>query len=379
MKGRIRRRGKNSWELTIDVGRDANGRRQRRFLNVRGKRADADRRLREVLASLDKGLPLDTSKITVAEYLQRWYRDYAVPNTRARTAYRYEGDIRLHITPILGHIQLTQLRAVEVQQLEAKLLARGKSARSVRHVHVVLKESLKHAVRWGLVHVNVADAVDPPKIEQREVRPPDAEEVWRILDLAKSTPYGPPLAFMARTGVRRGECLGLRWADVNLENSTAAISQSLQRVVGRGLVFTPPKTAKSRRSIALDSVTVDMLRELHGRQILVRAELGETYDDTGLVFVNPLGNPFDPNALTRGFKKLANESGIGDVRLHDLRHFHATLLLQAGTHLKIVQERLGHASIAITADTYSHVAPGLQRAAADAFADAMERAQITVP
>ncbi len=138
----------------------------------------------------------------------------------------------------------------------------------------------------------------------------------------------------------------------------------------------PPKSAKSRRAIALDTQTVDMLRELRGHQILVKAELGDTYHDNGLVFPGPFGDPLDPATLTRNFEKLVRKAGLSLVRLHDLRHFHATLLLQAGTHLKVVQERLGHASIAITADTYSHVAPGLQRAAADAFAEAMDRAQM---
>ena len=372
MQGRVRKRGKGSWELTIDLGRDAEGKRQRKFVTVRGKRADADRRLREVMASLDKGLPLDTSKITVGEYLQRWYRDYVIPHTRPRTAYRYEGDIRLHITPDIGHVQLAQLRAADVQKLEAKLLADGKTARSVRHVHVVLREALQHGMRWGLTHVNVADAVTPPRVERKEVQVPSVDEVRRTLALAQETPYGTALTFMARTGVRRGECLGLRWADINMDTGNASIVQSLQRVIGRGLVFMPPKTAKSRRAIALDSETVNMLRELRGHQILIKAELGTVYHDNGLVFPGPFGSPLDPNALTRAFTKLSRKVGLRRVRLHDLRHFHATLLLEAGTHLKVVQERLGHSSIAITADIYSHVAPVLQREAADKFAEAMD-------
>ena len=130
--------------------------------------------------------------------------------------------------------------------------------------------------------------------------------------------------------------------------------------------------AKSRRAIALDGELVNLLRELRGNQILLKAELGDSYSDNGLVFPGPFGGPLDPATLTRNFEKLARKAGLGHVRLHDLRHFHATLLLQAGVHLKIVQERLGHSTIAITADTYSHVAPALQRAAADSFAETMD-------
>ena len=375
MKGSIRRRGKGSWELTIDLGRGPDGKRQRKFMNVKGLKVDADRRLREVLGSLDRGLQPDTGKITVGAYMAHWHETYAVPNTRPRTAERYLGDIRLHIVPAIGHIRLAQLRAADVQQLEARLLAGGKSATSVRHVHVVLKEGLKHAVRWGLVHVNVADAVDPPKVRHQEVRPPTMEEVLALLNLAGDTPYGPPLTFLARTGVRRGECLGLRWTDLDLERGIASIVQSLQRIGRQGLQFVPVKSAKSRRAIALDGQSVDMLRDLRGQQILREAELGSTtYNDSGLVFPGPFGDPLDPATLTRNFERLAQECGLSHVRLHDLRHFHATVLLQAGTHLKVVQERLGHASIAITADTYSHVAPGLQRSAAESFAEAMDGA-----
>ena len=178
--------------------------------------------------------------------------------------------------------------------------------------------------------------------------------------------------FIARTGVRWGECLGLRWADVDLDGGIASIVQSLQRVKDQGLVFVTPKSAKSRRAIALDAETVNMLRELRGNQILLRAELGSVYEDYGLVFPGPSGKPLDPATLTRNFEQLVRGAG-----LHDLRHFHATALLQAGVHLKVVQERLGHASIAITADTYSHVPPSLQRDAAGAFARAMEHSKLS--
>jgi integrase len=157
-----------------------------------------------------------------------------------------------------------------------------------------------------------------------------------------------------------------------LENGIASIVQSLQRIGRKGLVFTQPKSAKSRRAIALDASTVDMLREHRGRQILLSAELGAKFHDNGLVFPGPIGAPLDPATLSRNFVNLTQTAGIRHIRLHDLRHFHATTLLQAGTHLKVVQERLGHASIAITADTYSHVAPVLQHEAADSFARVMD-------
>ena len=191
MKGRIRRRSKNSWELTIDLGRDAQGRRQRKFLSVRGKKADADRRLREVLASLDRGLPLDEGRVTLGEFLQRWIRDYAEPHTKPRTAERYESDVRLHIIPAIGHVPLAQLRPTDIQALETQMLKEGRAAASVKHLHTVLKEALKYAMRWGLTYRNVADAVDPPRTQLREVDPPNINQVQEILELAEHSIWSP--------------------------------------------------------------------------------------------------------------------------------------------------------------------------------------------
>ena len=230
-------------------------------------------------------------------------------------------------------------------------------------------------MRWGLTFLNVAEGVDPPRPQRPEIQPPTAENVWDILDLADKTPYRAALLFMAFTGCRRGEALGLRWSDVNLENGVASIVQSLQRIRGMGLVLQPPKSAKSRRAIAIDDETVIVLWEHRGRQLLYQVELDGIYQDQGLVFPGPMGGPLDPSVLTRTFEKLVKKAGLANTRLHDLRHFHATLMLQEGANPKIVQERLGHSSFAITMDTYSHVVPGLEEQAAKDFASAMGRAK----
>ena len=222
---------------------------------------------------------MDVGKVTVGEFLQRWLKDYAMPNTRPRTAERYESDIRLHITPALGHLRLARLAPVDIQAMEARLLESGKSPRSVQHIHAVLREALKHAMRWGMTFRNAADGVDTPRPQRPEIQPPSAEAVWEILDLAEETPYRAALLFMAFTGCRRGEALGLRWSDVDLENAVVSIVQSLQRLKGMGLVLQSPKSAKSRRAIALDDHTVSMSREHRGRQLLYQVELDGVYQD----------------------------------------------------------------------------------------------------
>jgi integrase len=370
MKGSIRKRSKTSWELNIDLGRDANGKRLRKFVNVRGKRADADRKLREILSQLDKGIPFGNDKTTVAEFLDNWMTTYVVPNTRPRTAEGYEGIVRNHLKPHLGHVQLAKLQPVDIQSMESSILESGLSARTVQHIHRVLHEALKHAMKWGLIWRNPAEAVDVPKVQPTEIHTPETATILRLIDSAKSTPYYPAYHLMAFTGCRRGEILGLRWEDVDLDRSQISI---VQRVKGQGIIFQPPKSSKSRRLIALDEVSVDVLRAHKVQQLEYRLQLGSVWAEYGLVFPGRTGLPLDPPAFSRSWKNLVTKAGFQNIRLHDLRHFHATLLLKEGTHPKVVQERLGHANISVTLDTYSHVVPSMQTEAANVFAAAMAK------
>jgi len=364
--GTILKRGHNVWQIRWEV-RGPDGKRKRPARTIVGSYREADRELRRIRAATDNGLTPNNSKVTVAKYLDWWLQTYAIPNVRPRTSERYGSDVRLHISPVIGGIRLDRLQAADAQMVLSKMLRAGRARKSVIHCYRVMRLALKHAVEKGILQVNVTDAVKPPRLEPTELEVPSLEEVQHILELADSTPYGSVLRFTVSTGCRRGEALGLEWRHLDLENGSASIVQSLQRIGRTGLQLVPPKSAKSRRSIALDEHTVEMLRAHRGGQILTMAELGSAYEDNGLVFPGPMGKALDPATLTRNFEKLARCAGKSHVRLHDLRHFHASLLLKEGVHLKVVQERLGHSSIAITADTYSHVAPSLQKEAAEVF------------
>ena len=377
MRGSVRRRSKDSWELTIDIGRGSDGKRKRKFIHVKGKRTDADRKLREVMAALDRGLPPDTSNLTVTEYLDRWYIGYVTVNTRPLTAQKYRGDIENHIKPAIGVVRLSQLRPLDIERMKGEVAGKGLSSSTQRHTFRVLHVALKHALRDGLIYANPVDAVTPPKVSRKPVQPPTIREMETILDAAKDTPYWPTLVFMSRTGVRRGECLALKWNDINLDSRIVSVSRSLQRIPGMGLSFEPVKSDASRRAIAIDLETTDMLRNHRGAQVLVEAALIGTYDQQGLVFPGPRGKPLDPSVITRNFEKLVRSLGLRHVRLHDLRHFHASTLLRGNVHLRIVQARLGHSSIAITADTYSHLAPSMDREAADIFQAVVTQARVS--
>ena len=375
MNGSIRKRGKGSWELTIDLGRDASGKRLRKFINVRGRKADADHRLRELLSLTDKGIPLTTQKVTVLQWMHRWLADYVTPRARPKTAERYEGIIRKHVIPHVGQIELAKLTPTGIQALEAKLSAQGMAPAGVELVHTVLSGALKYALRMEVVWRNPAQVVTPPQVVRKEVEPPEIAAVMRILGIAKDEehPFFPCLHLIAYTGVRRGEALGLRWQDTDLDGGTISIVQTLSRALRQGLIFQQPKTNSGRRRIDLDASTVSVLRAHRGQQLLHKLKLGGDHQDNDLVFADPLGAPLNPMALTRAFQAFAKRVGFVGAKLHDLRHFHATVMLQQGQSPVLVSKRLGHASVSTTMGIYSHILPGWQKEAASAFARAMER------
>ena len=268
------------------------------------------------------------------------------------------------LIPDLGYIPLAQLQASHLQGFYAQLLKNGRrdgkgglSARTVQHHHRVISEALGHAVKWGLVGRNVALAVDPPKPKQKEMRAMGTEEVHRLLKAAEGTIYYPAIHLALFTGLRRSELLGLRWQDIDLNMVTLSVSRAYQRLPGGRDVFEPPKSAKSRRQVALPPTAVLSLKAHLERQQTNAALLGGALSHDTRVFTWEDGQPILPLTFSHAFRRIARRAGLEGVRLHDSRHTHASLMLAQGVHPKIVQERLGHSSISVTLDTYSHVAP----------------------
>ena len=276
----------------------------------------------------------------------------------------------------MGPIELTKLTPSDIQALEAKLTTSGMAPMGVREVHHVISGALKYALKMDAVWRNPALAVTPPKAERKEVVPPNMAGVKQILAMAQANEHRffSCLHFIAYTGVRRGEALGLRWRNVDLETGAASIAQTVVVSQKQGLIFQPPKTNSGRRGIDLDDDTVAVLRALQGQQLLHKAALEGAYQDRNLVFANALGNPVYPDTLTRHFRKLAGAVGLEGLKLHDLRHFHASVLIQRGESPVLVSKRLGHATVSITMDVYAHLLKGYQKDAANGFAKAMREA-----
>ena len=215
---------------------------------------------------------------------------------------------------------------------------------------------------------NPVDAITIPRPERHEMRTMSETDIHLFLEMAQRTQYYALFYTAIFTGMRRSELLALRWQDVDLLSLQVSVNRSLHQIKGGRTVFRQPKTEKSRRLIALTPSTAIILQEYHNSQNILRESLGYSkLTDTDLVFCRYDGKPFLPNTVTHNWVKLVHQAGLGNIRLHDARHTHASLMLKRGVHPKIVQERLGHSSIQITLDTYSHVAPGLQQSAAETF------------
>ena len=365
MRGRIvKRKGSSNYTIVLQLGLDpSTGRRKQRWIAVEGNKREAESQLAELLHAQAEGALVTPSKVTLSQWLSQWLKDYAWPNLAPRTAEGYEHMIRKYIIPNLGNHKLTDLKPEHLQQYYSERLANGLGARTVRHHHVTLHIALKTAVKRGMIIRNPADAVDPPHFTRPEMHTISEADLTKFLDAAQETEYYPLFYLALFTGMRRSELLALRWSDVDLILCQAHVTRSLHHLRTGETVFRPTKTIKSRRSVALSPSTVQVLRDYKAKQEIAKLYDGRLSQNDDPIF------PWLPDTVTHAWLKLARKVGLKDVHLHSARHSHASLLLRQGVHPKVVQERLGHSSIQVTLDTYSHVAPGLQEAAARGFDD----------
>lgn len=371
MRGHITKRGKGSYSVVIRRGKDpTTGKYLQSWFTVKGTKKEAEKKLAELLHQMDTGTFMKPGNTTVKDYLELWLNNYAGPNLSPRSYERYESIVRVHLVPALGRISLTQLKPPHVQKIYATGLNKGLSPRSVRYHHVVLHKALQTALKWGLVSRNAADGLDVPKAHRPDMQIWEQHDIVRFLETAKSTPYQPLFHLALFTGMRRGELLALRWSDIDLIMGQVSVSRSLACLNDGTYLFSEPKTARSRRTIALPPSAALSLKEHLERQRLECAMQGTLWTSEALVFSNSEGKPWRPNSISRAWETTANRAGVKVIRFHDARHTHASIMLKQGIHPKIVQERLGHSSIAVTLDTYSHVTAGLQEAAARTFDEA---------
>lgn len=362
-EGSIFKAGTGQWVARLDIGFGPVGKRRRKEVRARTRR-EAQERLKQLQRVHDDGLPLPDERQTVSAFLVRWLIDTAAPGVRPSTYTRYRDLLKLHVIPHVGRRPLVRLSPQELQALYAKL-GTSLAPRTVGHVHRVLHRALRDALRWGLVPRNVCDVVGPPRVARKEIQALGPDGARQLLKAAEGDPLEALYVLAVTAGLRQGELLGLRWADIDLDVGRLQVRRTIQRVRAEGFQEAEPKSERSRRSIALTPLAIDALRRHRVAQLHERLQAGPLWQENGFVFSNGYGRPIEAgNLLRRSYWPLLARAGLPRMRFHDLRHTAATLLLAAGTHPKVVQEMLGHSSIALTLDTYSHLIPSLQADAA---------------
>ena len=361
-EGSVYRVDDGSWRGVVDLGWHG-GKRRRRYVRGRTK-VEVTGAIRRLALEAEEGRLRPGRAPTLGVWLERYLTEVAPATVRPNTVHRYRQEVRLYIGPALGKVPLDKLRPDQISAFYQDQLTRI-SAGSVRRLHALLRRALTVAVRWQLVGWNPVMAVDPPSLSRVEVQPYSEEETRQFLAAVSGSRFEARWLLGVVSGMRQGEVLGLSWQDVDLVEGTARVRQALQYQPGNGLQLVPPKTARSRRTVPLPQVTVDALRLLQERHAESRVKAGEFWEDWGLVFSTEVGTPIHPRNDYRDFQLIVERAGLRRVRLHDLRHTAASLMLAQGVPARVVMEVLGHSQISITLNTYTHVSAGLSREAAD--------------
>jgi integrase len=328
-------------------------------------RSDVAKRLSAAIKAHQDGLPTPNDRQTFGEFTEKWVAAIT-PTVREKTARNYADLLRNHAVPVLGKIQLTKLQPADLIRLYDQRRKAGAAPRSILHLHRVLFRSLRFAERWGDVARNVAALVDAPKVTRTEMRALTTDEARGLLAVAEGDRFEALVTVALSTGMRSGELLGLTWRAVNLDNGSVSVVAALQST-SKGLILVEPKTTRSRRVIDVEPRVVAVLRRHRAAQQMERRVAGDAWDAPirDLVFTTLTGAPIDGRTLIRTwFRPLLVKAGLPPIRIHDLRHSYASIALARGVHPKVVQEALGHSTIAVTLDLYSHVVPSLQREAA---------------
>lgn len=373
--------GSFTWAFRAYVGKDANGRWVRQLRGGFPTRKDAERALRELLSSVEDGGFVATSTMTLAEFLRdEWLPATAPPRVKYETWSDRKRNLEAHVIPRLGGVALGDLNAAHFNRLYADLLRDGRvhqpgglSPTSVRRIHGMIRKALNDAVRWGLLNRNVVLLADPPPMRvvkasrRRGMQTWSASELCDFLDSTREHELHILWCLLAASGMRRSEILGLRWSEVDLAAATLTVRQTILATAEGFQPQDDQKSEGSARTIHLASRTIAQLRAHRAAQNQAKLALGAAWQDNNLVFPRTDGSWWNPPAITLAFVRAVKRAGVRRIRLQDVRHTHASLLLAAGINPKVVSERLGHSSVAFTLDTYAHVMPGMQPEAAERF------------
>lgn len=372
--GNIRKRGKNTWTVQWDEPRGPDGKRRQRSKAIRGSKREAEEALASIELQIRTGMYVEPSKMTVAEYFEKWL---AQARVTPKTKQEYEGIIRNHIIPALGTLLLQRLTPMQVSTYYTEKLQSGRldgkgglSPQTVLHHHTLVHKALGQAVCWQYLARNPSDAVDPPTVDQAEIVVLDEEECFVLIGKARETPIFIPVIIALNTGMRRGEIIGLTWRSIDLDRGSISVQRSIEQTRA-GLRVKPTKTHRSRRPIRMPDTLTRIIRKYKAEMML---KAGPSFRKTDYVCLRDDGSLWPPDVLSHRFGDLIRGLDITRIRFHDLRHTFATIALKKGIHPKIVSEMLGHSSVNITLNIYSHVLPHMQEDAAAQIDDVLRGA-----
>ncbi len=383
MTGHIRRRGERSWEIKFDLGTDpATGKRQTRYRSFKGTKREAEAELVKLKAGANRGEYIESQKLNVEEFLERWKNEWARSNLSAKTFESYSQLLTRHVAPRIGHRQIQKLNAADVMGLYSKLAVEGRaqrsehskpsglSPRSISLIHRILHRAFGHAQRWGIIATNPVALAEPPRAEEKEIEILTEDQVWLVLKALKGKPIYSLAVMGLGTGMRRGEMLALRWSDVDLGRNSGArvrVERSLEQTKA-GLRFKSPKTRHGRRQIALPLSIVEELRTLRTEQAKLRLSLGlGKAGADALVFQKLEGLPLNPNSVSTEWRRMVKTLKLPKVSLHAWRHTHVSQLIASGMDVLTISRRIGHASPAVTLNVYGHLFASTDDRAAAVF------------
>ncbi|MFD9923951.1 tyrosine-type recombinase/integrase [[Kitasatospora] papulosa] len=322
--------------------------------------AECDTKRRDLLAKVDQGVPVPTRSAKLSEWLPYWLDNVVKPRRKLSTYDKYEAHVRLYLVPMVGGKRLEALGVADVRRFLVQLENKTTAA-TAKESHRVLRTALTAACREELVSRNVASLVEPPRAKSRELSPWSLDETLTFLAAARKDPLYAAFVLAITMGLRRGELVGLRWTDVDLENRVLYVRQQTQR--RRGVLYDDDPKGRRRRAVPLPAMCIAPLRWHRMRQVAAKERAGESWQEGGHVFVTRTGRPVEPRNVYRSFTRVAESAGLRVIRLHDARHGCATILTAAGVPPRVVMEILGHSQISITMDVYTHVVQDTQREA----------------
>lgn len=378
------------WEARITTGFDpGTGRQKQRSFSGKTQK-EVREKMQAALAALNNHEYLEPTKLTVEEWLKVWEQEYLV-GVKPFTKLNYTQHIRNHIIPALGNRKIQQLSGPDIQRFYNQLLREGGkicchdkdgnilkkdgkpvyesaplSAKTVKNIHGVLHKALEKAVKLGYIRTNPADSCELGRVEKKEIRPLDSEDITRLMEAVQNHPFRALFLTTLFTGMRRGEVCGLRWDCVDLEHGTITINKQLQNIPGQPGSYRLVSTKNGKgRTLKVSHFVVDLLCQQKAEQEKMRRLVGELWHNEGYVFCNAVGEHLSPSTVYHNFKRIASDIGMPDARLHDLRHSYAVASLRAGDDIKTVQSNLGHHTASFTLDVYGHVTAQMQQASAD--------------